>query len=169
MSDVFRKAAQRIENSPFIIPIFGIFALMLVVGIGIFVEDYSTSLAGYQQLPTRKVNEWVIGLVALLPQIGQIGFMYVFATDTNKRWAILITAGLHLVDVATDVIYKASGLGFEAWAVALVESEIVYTLGSEIMIVTSLGMIIRLFPAFIEQIGELFNKIIGRLQKEDED
>ena len=169
MSDVFRKAAQRIENSPFIIPIFGVFAIMLVVGTGIFVEDYSTSLAGYRQLPTRKVNEWVIGLVALLPQVGQIGFMYVFAADTNKRWSILVAAGLHLVDVATDVIYKASGLGFEAWVVALVESEIVYTLGSEIMIVTSLGMIIRLFPAFIEQIGELFNSIMGRMQKGDED
>src|SRR3990172_809632 len=126
VSDVFHRAAKRIENSSFVIPIFGVFVIMLVVGVGIFIEDYSTSLAGYQQLPTRKVNEWVIGLVALLPQIGQIGFMYVFATDTNKRWAILITAGLHLVDVATDVIYKASGLGFEAWAVALVESEIVY-------------------------------------------
>ena len=169
MSDVFHRAAKRIENSSFVIPIFGVFVIMLVVGVGIFIEDYSTSLAGYQQLPTRKVNEWVIGLVALLPQVGQIGFMYVFAADTNKRWSILVAAGLHLVDVATDVIYKASGLGFEAWVVALVESEIVYTLGSEIMIVTSLGMIIRLFPAFIEQIGELFNKIIGRLQKEDED
>ena len=167
MSNVFRKAAERVENSPFIIPIFVVFVIMMIVGIGIFIEDYSTSFAGYTQLPTRKMNDWVIALVALLPQIGQIGFMYVFATDTDKRWAILIVFGLHFVDVATDVVYKADGLGLGSWVIAFVESEIVYTLGSEIMIVTSFGMLIRLFPAFIEQIGDVFRNVAERMQADD--
>jgi len=153
MTNLFRDAAKRIEASPFIIPIAGVFVLMFIVSIGIAIEDYSTTLEGYRLIPTAKVNDWVLPLVALLPQIGQIGFTYLFATDTKKRWAILIAFSLHVVDVFTDMNFKASGQGLDVWLIALVESEVIFTLGSELMMMASFGMLVRILPAAIVQIG----------------
>jgi hypothetical protein len=155
---MFRDAARRIEASPFIIPITAVFAVMFIVAFGIAIEDYSTTLEGYRLIPTAKVNDWILPLVALLPQVGQIGFAYLFATDTNKRWAAMIAFLLHIVDVYTDVRFKAAGQGLDVWAIALVESEVVYTLGSELMLTASFGMLLRILPSAIVQIGQALRR-----------
>lgn len=158
MTNLFRDAARRIEASPFIIPITFVFAVMFVVAFGIAIEDYSTTLEGYRLVPTAKVNDWILPLVALLPQVGQIGFAYLFATDTNKRWAVLVAFVLHVIDVYTDVRFKAAGQGLDVWFIALVESEVIYTLGSELMVAASFGMLVRLVPSAIVQIGQALHR-----------
>jgi hypothetical protein len=155
--DLFKEAAQKIENSAFVVPITLIYLVMFVVALAIAFEDYSTTLAGYQAIPTRKINEWVIPCVALLPQIGQIGFAYLFVTDTGRGWAILIALALFFADAYTDVICKTrtDHLVLNDLSVtAFVETVIIYTLGSEVMLTLSFGMLIRLLPFAIIQVKQ---------------
>lgn len=168
----FNAAADRIKGSPLIIPITLVFVAMFIVSIITSYEDYTTSRLGYSQLPTRKASALVIYAVALIPQIGQIGFGYAWGREwkTNRQLAFisLFTAiGLHFVDVGTDMVYKASGQGIEVWALAFIESEILYTLGSEIMLVVSFGMLLPLIPEFVSQLHELAEMMSKAMDKLD--
>lgn len=166
MSQIFKKSAQYIRSSPFIIPITLIFVLTFVVSCTIFFEDYSTSRLGYLDLPTLKANVWISWFVALIPQLLQIALLYVFIEDTHKRWALLIAFFAHFVDVGTDVWYKVTNhrdiiQHFDVWLIAFIESELIYSFGSEGMFTLSFGMLIQLFPDFLAQIRKSFVSITG--------
>lgn len=138
-----------------------LFLVMFGVSCALMYEDYSTSLAGYRALPTNKVNDWVIPMVAMLPQIGQVGFSYVFLTDTAKQWAGLIAGLLWIVDVATDIYYKSYGMGLAVAGIATIETITIYSIGSELMMVTSIGMLAILLPRQFANIGKSAGKMIG--------
>lgn len=169
----FSRAAAKVGESPLIIPLFFVFVVMLVVSLFTSFEDYSTSRLGYEMLPTRKANPGVIFAVALIPQIGQIGFGYAWGREwkVNRQLALvsLFTAlGLHLVDVGTDVYFKAAGsTGIGVWLLSLVEAELIYTLGSEIMLVVSFGMLVQLLPEFLEQIQAAIDRVSAAIDKLD--
>ena len=150
-----------IKKSPFIIPIFVVIVIAFIISIATTIEDYSTSMIGYQELPTRKANDFVIPLVAGLPQVLQIMMAYVFLTE-NKRpaWAFGIAAFAHVVDVGLDVFYKTSG----SWSLvplAIVETELIYTFGSEFLLTFSFGLIVLTFPDFIHQVKEMITNVLG--------
>jgi len=161
MAQIFKQSAQAVRKSAFIIPITMVFIFMLVIAGGLFIEDYSTSYLGYAAIPTHKANIWVIYLVALVPQIAQIGFGYIFIDDTRKVWASLIVVAAHFVDASTDIFYKGSGLQVGWWFVAILETELIYTLFSEIMFLAAFGMLIELMPDFIKQTGNAIAAIIS--------
>jgi len=156
--NIFKNAATGIRNSPFIIPIGFIFISMLVVSTGLIVEDYTTSYLGYQAIPTNKANIWVIYLVALLPQVLQMGFGYVFLDDSEKRWAITVVFLALFIDVATDVMFKATGLNYTI-IIAILESLLLYTLGSELMFTVAFGVFVQILPDFGRQLAKFFSSI----------
>ena len=150
-----------IKKSPFIIPIFVVIVIAFIISIATTIEDYSTSMIGYQELPTRKANDFVVPLVAALPQVLQIVMAYVFLTE-NKRpaWAFGIAAFAHVVDVGLDVFYKTGG----SWSLvplAIAETELVYTFGSEFLLTFSFGLIVLTFPDFLQQTRAMFVNVIG--------
>lgn len=154
MANVFKQSSEKINDSPFVVLIFLVFVVLFLIGCGLSIEDYSTSYYGYQRLPTQKVNDWVIPLVAALPQLGQIGFLYVFASDTNKRWGALIAVLLHFADVTTDVAFKVGkDISPQMLFLAIAETEILYTIGSEILLTVSFGMVLALFPRVLAVLG----------------
>lgn len=169
MANVFKSLAQGLTRSPFIIVITLTFGALFIIALGLSIEDYMTTLMGYRLLPTAKANDWVVPLVALLPQVGQIAFTFAFAYDTRKRWAILIAFSLHFFDVMTDVYFKAHGQPLWVYGVALVESEVLYTLGSELALTFSLGMLIELSPHAIEQGSLILQRITNALGLHDSD
>jgi len=162
MSNLFHSGAQAVRKSSAVILVYLVFVAMLIISIGIGIEDYTTSLRGYAALPTAKANDWVIPLVALIPQVGQIGFGYVFMANTTKRWGLLIALLLHAVDVTTDVMFKRGAGGAAVTLLAFAESEIIYTLGSEVMMITAIGMLMELLPDVLREVGELARKLLDR-------
>lgn len=157
----FKKAADAIQKSPVVIPITLVFLALLIISVMIMFEDYSTSLAGYQALPTRKANEWIEYFVAAIPQLAQVALVYIFIDNTTKKWAILGGFGAWLLDSGLDIYYKAHDLGWAVFATAVLETTIIYTLGSEIMFTISLAMLLQLLPAFTKQLGEILAGISG--------
>jgi hypothetical protein len=147
----FRKAAKSIQSSPFVVPLTLVFIAMLVVSFVTSYEDFTTSRLGYALIPTAKSGEAVIWAVALVPQLGQIGFAYAYASAQSRPWMLAVVGSLHVVDVSTDVYFKAYGRPALSWVIAFFESEALYTIGSEIMLVTSFGMLVYLMPDFVEK------------------
>ncbi len=69
MSNVFKRATGK--TKPLIIFIYPLAALLAVLSFILMWEDYLTSKAGYEALPTQKVNYGglVIFAVTALPQV----------------------------------------------------------------------------------------------------
>lgn len=158
---LFKKAAVAIKNSPWVIPITLVFVALFVISIVLMAEDYSTSLAGYQALPTRKAIEWIDYFVAAIPQLTQVALVYIFVDNTQKKWAMLGGVGAWLLDSALDVYYKSHDLGWTIFGIAIIETTVVYTFGSEIMFTLSAGMLLQLLPSFFHQLGEILSGIAG--------
>lgn len=160
MSSLFKRAASAIKESPFVIPLYLVFWTMFIIGIGVFAEDLATSYFGYESFPTAKATPWIGYLVALIPSVGMIGFGYLYADDTRKSFAWWIAIALLLVDISTDLWFKVSGRSPLdvplVWLLALGESVIIFTLGSEAMLVAAFGMIINLHRPFMRQIAEIW-------------
>lgn len=173
---VFADTAKKITNSAFIIPVFLAVIVGIVIGCFAFYEDYQSSLHGYAMLPTRKSGEEIMKAIALLPQVGQIIFFYMFGQTAeilpNGRRRInylyfVIAFFLLLFDLGTDMYFKASGLGVGVWFIAFVESITIFTIGSEMLLTASAGLFLELLPKVFEQLGDFAARIASLGQDDD--
>jgi len=73
-------------------------------------------------------------------------------------WALAVALGLFLLDSGTDVVYKIDG-NFALVPIAFIETVLVYTLGSEIAIIVSAGMLLELFPDFMRAAGDIAERL----------
>lgn len=167
---VFHKAALRIKDSKFAIPITLATMIGVVIGLFAFYEDYQSSLNGYRTLPTRKSGDEVVEVIALLPQIGQIIFFFMFGnsitiSESGKRiynkMYFIVGGFLLLFDLGTDMFYKAYGLPWYSWVIAFIKSITVFTIGSELLLMASIGIFFELAPEAFDQLGQLVAKIFG--------
>lgn len=163
----FRRIGERIQSSPFVVVIFGIFALMAGFSLVFMAYDYFTSFQGAKQLPVRIGWTIMLYLYAGLPQLLQIAAGYVLlGTDTNEPGDRLIKVGAvtiwvvaFLTDNATDITYSLIApidvlTSPEFWTPtstvaviwALILALCVHTFGSEFMFVWGFGMVMVLYP-----------------------
>jgi hypothetical protein len=170
----FTNVANKLKDSKFVIPITLAMMLGIVIGAFAFYEDYQSSLHGYELLPTRKSGQEVVQVIAMLPQVGQIIFFYMFGNSVvtlpSGRKKInyiyfIVAFFLLLFDLGTDMWFKASGMTIDVWIIAFVESVTVFTIGSEMLLTASLGVFLELFPEALKQLGQFFAAFLG----EDED
>ena len=166
----FTKAASGLQQSKFVIPITLAVLLGVIIGCFAFYEDYQSSLHGYELLPTRKTGQEIVQVVALLPQVGQIIFFYMFGRTIEylpsgrRRINYLyftIAFLLLLFDLGTDMYFKASGMPLAVWGIAFVESITIFSIGSEMLLTASSGIFLELAPEALKQLGQLFAKMFG--------
>ena len=142
---MFNEMAQGIRSRPIMILALFTFVALFVVGCGLFVEDYTTSLLGYKAWPTEKANVWVIYMVAALPQLAQVAFAYT-ALDRRSGFALVMMLVFWAWDLTSDVYFKSRGFESSQITVyATAESTALYTLGSEVLIAFAGGMIVQIF------------------------
>jgi hypothetical protein len=146
MSNPLSSIAVSLRRHPGIVFIWLAIITLLAVGIGIGISDYETNLAGYLMLPGNKINTWVPYLVALIPQLGQIILFYVYITDTSKKWTLIVLGLLHFVDMATDVVFMTPGWDWASIALTVFQAEVIYTIGSHVIVTLTLGLAIDLWP-----------------------
>lgn len=166
----FARVANGIKDSKYVIPV--TFAVLIGVIIGGFAsyEDYRSSYHGYNMLPTRKSGEEIVQVIALLPQVGQIIFFYMFGVSLvrlpsgrHKANYIYFTIAFFLLlfDLGTDMFFKASGFPAYVWVIAFIESITVYNIGSELLLTSCLGLMFELVPEALKQLGQVFANLFG--------
>lgn len=165
----FRKAADRTRQSAFVLPMFLVYASLLVISLFIMREDIMTSLWGYQALPTQSgfpMTEWA---VAFLPSIGQLAMGYIgialMDSREDKKWMIIswvIWVLLFLVDTYTDLYFRNGfswNVDVEVMLTSLFQTISIFTLGSELFFVLGFGMMFELLPDTIVEFFGLGRKI----------
>jgi len=171
----FKRIATKLREGKMVIPVTLAVIIGMVIGGFAFYEDYQSSYHGYSMLPTRKSGQEIIAAIALLPQIGQIIFFYMFGDSVEvlpggKRKVnytyLTIAVFLFLFDVATDMVFKASGMPWDVWIIAFFESIVVFTIGSEMMLTASIGIFFELAPEALRQLGQVLGRLFG---DDDED
>ena len=117
---LYTKFAENLKDNPAFPIAWLVFGILMVVAMGLGVEDYTTSYLGYASFPTQKAIPQVIYLVAALPQLVQMGAIYITIglskTDQKDRTfygfdvlmlSSIIWAVAFLLDGYWDYIYKS--------------------------------------------------------------
>jgi uncharacterized membrane protein len=114
-----------------------VLAAMVVISIQAAIEDYYTSLYGYELLPSQKVNPHLSRYIAAVPQLTQVFFLFVYFVRRNK-FALAIAAVAFVFDFGTDYLYKIQTVQGAAWyAVTALETFFTSTVLSEQLLVMS--------------------------------
>lgn len=168
-SDAVRRAGHRLAESGWAIPATIAFCALLYVCLRIFIRDIETSIWGYQQFPTNKGGADIALYVALFFPLMQIGCGYLaiaLGFDDNKsndKWAYLFTF-LTLVgfsfDAGLDIYFRVYGnLSVYTFVVALFETLVIYTLGSEVGLSISLVAVLVMLPYGIRSLMDFVKRI----------
>lgn len=172
----FKKAAERIRESEFVIPVFIVFLLLWIMSMTFAAEDYWTSLLGYQSLPTNPGFWWISYVVAALPSVGQIAAGYIAmalgwdAKEDRKYTVISVCIWLLLfsIDAMTDMIYRMSvpnGATWEVAVTAVFQTVGIFTIGSELSFVVGFGMTMQLLPEAVAQIMTVGARLKSRMAR----
>lgn len=171
----FKKAAQRIKESEFVIPVFVVFLLLWFMAIAFAVEDYWTSFWGYQALPTQPGFWWTVYVVAGLPSVGQIAAGYIgialgWDAEEDRKYTI-ISVGIWLllfaIDAYTDMLHRTNvnTVDYEVVIAAVFQTVGIFTIGSELAFVVGFGMAIQLLPEAVAQISVIGVKLRSRISE----
>lgn len=172
----FKRAAERIKESEFVIPVFVVFLLLWIMSLGFVFEDYWTSLVGYEGLATKPGFWWTAYLVAALPSVGQIAAGYIglalgWDDDNDKKYtvvSILIWLLLFSIDAFTDMSYRMSVPNGATWQVVLTavfQTVGIFTIGSELAFVVGFGMTVQLLPEALAQSMSVPGRLAARMAK----
>ncbi len=147
---VIPLGAQWRQRPAAMLLVFLVLVALLAIAVFLFVTDYITSVYGYFRLQTQSVFAAEAWFVGALPQLVQVAFGFMALERRNWLFAALAGAAL-LVDVGTDVVYRVGDASSVAiYATALLQSLILFTLGSEFLLVASLENIVEYLPDVLE-------------------
>ena len=156
--------------------VFLVLIALLAVSVFLFVTDYITSLYGYYRLGTERVSDAEAWFVGALPQLVQVAFGFMALERRNWLFAVLAGAAL-LVDVGTDMTFRVGeAQSFAVYMTALIQSIVLFTLGSEFLLVASLENVIEYFPDVLEAMAissnrlvESFTRVADTFQEDEDD
>jgi hypothetical protein len=145
--------------------VFLVLVALLAVSVFLFVTDYITSVYGYTLLGTQSVSKAEAYFVGALPQLVQVAFGFMALERRNWLFAGIAGAAL-LVDVGTDVAFRVgetptAGL----FVIAFLQTMILFTLGSEFLLVASLENIIEYSPDVLEAMALSSNRLVRSFTK----
>ena len=171
----FKKAAKRIRESEFVIPIFIVFFVLWLMSMAFAVEDYWTSFWGYSLLPTQSGFWWTGYVVAALPSVGQIAAGYIAIAlgwdEKADRKFTVISIGIWLmlfsIDAFTDMFFRMDVVD-PTWKTALTavfQTVGIFTIGSELAFVVGFGMAFQLLPDAIAQTMSIGVRLRSRVQQ----
>jgi hypothetical protein len=153
------------EKPAVMVIVFLVLVALLAVSVYLFVIDYITSVYGYSMLGTQQVSKAEAYFVGALPQLVQVAFGFMALERRNWLFAGIAGAAF-LVDVGTDVAYRIGdaptiGLFF----IAFLQTVILFTLGSEFLLVASLENIIEYSPDVLEAMALSSNRLVRSFSK----
>jgi len=155
MKGFLGKQAQLIRKSGMVLVVWIVAFGITVIGGIYFVDDYMTSVRGYQMVPTRHHFPWVVWVGAAMPQFGQIFFGYLALDEKKRWWSWIVVVVLMLVDSGTDMIFKQiPGMPWTFWG-SLLDVIVFYTIGSELFLLLGFALTLELTPDMVQACREL--------------
>jgi len=155
MKGFLGKQAQLIRKSGMVLVVWIVAIGITAIGAIYFVDDYMTSVRGYQMVPTRHHFPWVVWVGAAMPQFGQIFFGYLALDEKSRWWSWIVVVVLMLVDSVTDMIFKQiPGMPY-TFLGSLLDVIVFYTIGSELFLLLGFALALELTPDAMQACREL--------------
>ena len=143
MSRLVVSIGNELRKKPAIVLIiFLAWCALFIVSLRLSWEDYLTSVYGYRLIWTNKTSADIAWFVGALPQLIEVAFGFI-AIEKRNRGALAISLTAFLFDVITDVVYKTAGLPTHTIPIATIESVILFTLGSEFLLIAALQNVVE--------------------------
>ena len=168
-SAAVRRAGHKLADAGWAIPATIVFSVLLYVSLRIFMRDIETTMWGYQQFPTNKGGADISLYVALFFPLMQTACGYLaialgFDDDkSNDKWAIFFTILTLLgfaFDAGMDIFFRVHMvLTPTVFAVAVFETFVIYTLGSEVMLSVCLAAVLVMLPYGIRDFFDLIKRL----------
>lgn len=180
-NEVWSRAAMRMQNSAFVLPIFAAFATLAVGSIFLTTEDIYTTYRGYELLQTSQGFSATSTVVSLMLWAGQISAMYIFVSlrddqDFKRyaKWAILVFLICMMLDIYTDMVFRIGTLVPTRQIVitAFLQSFGIFTVGSEVFSVVGVGMTFQLLPYAWAEVASMWHRMnaqVNRIRRDLED
>lgn len=159
MSNVYKTIGDRVRKTAFVFPIFVVFFLLLLGSSYLMVEDYFTSLWGFQAVRMNPGFKPTPYIVAAFPQLIQIAAYYInlaLRSDDERldeeyagyrRAAGIICICMLVVDVGTDFRHRIlAATTLMDYAMNLIITLGAFTIGSEVVFTASFGTVMELWP-----------------------
>lgn len=124
------------SNSIIVLLVWLAWCALVAVALRLVVEDYTTSLLGYQAIPTRKTDASLAYFVAALPTLLQVAFGWL-AIERRQPLPTMIAVAALVVDISTDLAYKIVDWTPVSVAWGVGETLLLFTLGSEFLLMTA--------------------------------
>jgi hypothetical protein len=171
---VIPLGAQWRQKPAAMLLVFLVLVALLAVSVFLFVTDYITSVYGYFRLQTERVSDAEAWFVGALPQLVQVAFGFMALERRNWLFAALAGAAL-VVDVGTDVTFRiGDSISLAVIATAFLQSIILFTLGSEFLLLASLENMIEYLPDVLEamafsssRLADSFTKVADTIGEDD--
>lgn len=143
--NVFKSMRDKIENSPWAILVFALFAFGIFLSASFLYEDFMANWIAYQDIPTRKSSEDIIALMAIGFQVAPVFFFVIFLFDEKNQTKFFLSVAFLFIDWGIGIYYRNPNQGIKWLAYTALEDLIFFTLGSEILLTLSVGMCATLF------------------------
>jgi hypothetical protein len=156
--------AAGLRKKPAIIMlVFLAFVGLLAIAVRLFIDDYLTSVWGYQLIPTNQSSQDLAWFVGALPQLVQVAFGFMAIERRNRGFAIVALLAF-VIDVGTDVTFRTHNIeGFWIYPIALVQTIILFTLGSEFLLLASLENVVEYLPDVLEATATTSNRLMDSI------
>lgn len=175
MTNLFTDIRDGIKGQKLIALVWLLSVVVVGIGLVLSADDLMSSREGVDMLEgygvtaaTWPVTAWAL---ALTPQAAQVLFFYLYATDSENNGRFLWYALLALsVDLITDVQFRSGGalVPFDATQTesiiySTILSVLAFTIGSEVLLTTGLGLVLELFAPAVVQLKQIGREIKEQL------
>jgi hypothetical protein len=158
MSDIFEATAKKYRNSPAAVMLFIAAATMFFIGANHFVEDTVSSKFGLETLQAAynlkvQIFDWSYWTMSLAPQVASIVFFYMYLSDTSRKNFLALSFASQAVDFFADSWYRSNGNLFNdgmVFAVSSVLTFAYFSIGSEVFVTISVGLMLKLAAPAIQ-------------------
>lgn len=154
MDNIFSNTAKRIENSPAVIFLCILSGYALFLSCNLWLEDFSANLGVAALIPTHKALSSSAWIMAAFIQIAPLFLGYTWLRDTNKTLYGLSSFMFLGIDWFIGVYFRAHDLPLNWQIYAAVEDFIFFTVGSEVLVMLSFGMVTALIKPAINQVAK---------------
>lgn len=150
-----------------------VFTGLFLGGLVLLAADTHSSRWGYLALETHfqfTPRPWSIiyWTMAIIPQLAQIGFMYIWLTDIKRYWwALLIVFLFFAVDFVSDVYYLTNSFTLnERAAVSALVTLVFFTIGAEVFVTWGIGMLMLTMPKAILELRGFVGEAVGSTRRD---
>ena len=167
MSDIFEATAKKYRSSPAAVMLFIAAATMFIIGANHFVEDTVSSKIGLETLQAAynlkvQIFQWSYWTMSLAPQVASIVFFYMYLSDTSRKNFLALSFVSQAVDFFADSWYRSNGNLFNdemVFAVSSVLTFAYFSIGSEVFVTVSVGLMLKLAAPAIQTWKVAFTNI----------